>query len=114
VSLNSEDKRVDVIEGKAEDLIWEPSDLVCCNLHYEVLDRLLCAEAFFQKQWSILSGFLKRDAENIAQRLRREGVCPEIISKHEPWQTILGFNPSGQAIQSLSHVSGSFEQGMGV
>ncbi|NIQ39795.1 MAG: methyltransferase domain-containing protein [Proteobacteria bacterium] len=114
VSLNKEDGRVAVIEGNAEDLIREPGDLVCCNLHHEVLDRLLCADAFFQKRWSLLSGFLKRETENIVQRLRREGVCPEIISKQEPWQTILGFNPSVEVSQSLSHVSESREQGMGV
>jgi ribosomal protein L11 methyltransferase len=90
VALNGEERRIVVAGGKAEDFIWEDGDLICCNLYREVIDRLLSTEAFFQKRWSILSGFFESDLESILQRLRRRGVHPEIISHHGPWPTIVG------------------------
>lgn len=94
VILNGEEKCINVIKGKAEDLIRQQADLICCNLPCQVLDRLLNTEAFFQKRWSILSGFFSSQAEGVAQRLRRRGVGLEIISEQGPWRTVLGCNPT--------------------
>ncbi|NIO03646.1 MAG: methyltransferase domain-containing protein [Proteobacteria bacterium] len=98
VVRNREERRIAVIEGNAEDLIGEGGDLVCCNLHYLVLDRLLNEEAFFRKRWIILSGFFEREGKGIAQRLQRRGVGVKTIAQHESWQTILGFNPEESAV----------------
>lgn len=101
VMLNAEKNRVHVIEGKAENLVEERGELICCNLHYQVLDRLLSTEAFFKKRWCILSGFFESDGEGVAQRLRGRGVRLEIISPRGPWQTILGFNPTLPGLSSV-------------
>ncbi len=93
VRLNGEEGRIEVMGGKAEDFIRQRGNLLCCNLHDQVLDQILSTEAFFQKRWSILSGFFEREAKGIVQRLQRGGVNVEIIPCHGPWQTILGFNP---------------------
>ncbi len=98
VVRNREERHIAVIEGNAEDLIGEGCDLVCCNLHYLVLDRLLDKEAFFQKRWIILSGFLEREWKGIAQRLQRRGIGVKTIAQHGSWQTVLGFNPEESAV----------------
>jgi len=100
VGLNHEESHIDVVKGDAEDLVYEPCDLVCCNLPYQVLDRLLGTEAFFQKRWCILSGFFERDVQDVTQKLRRRGVRLEMISQRGSyglWQTILGFNQDASA-----------------
>jgi ribosomal protein L11 methyltransferase len=98
VVRNREEGRIAVIEGNAEDLIGEGGDLVCCNLHYQVLDRLLNDEAFFQKRWIIVSGFFEKDGKAIAQRLQRRGVGVKTIAQHGSWRTILGFNPEESTV----------------
>ncbi len=98
VILNGAEGLIEVREGRAEDLIQEQADLVCCNLHFQILDRLLNTDAFFQKRWSILSGFFERDGDDIAERLHRRQVQLEIISQGESWKTFLGLNPRATAV----------------
>ena len=94
VSLNGENNRIRVIRGSAEDLISEDADLVCCNLHYQVLDRLLSVESFFEKRWSVLSGFFEREQHGLVQRLLERGVHVRVIPCRGPWQTLMGLHPS--------------------
>ena len=92
VKLNREGGRIRVVRGKAEKLIEERADLLCGNLHYALLDRLLGNEAFFQKRWTILSGFFKRETEGVVPRLEARGVMADILPCDGPWQTIVGSN----------------------
>jgi ribosomal protein L11 methyltransferase len=98
VKINEEERRVEVLRGKAEDLIREPADLVCCNLYFHVLNQLLDTEEFFQKRRTILSGFFHSEEEVIIQRLRRRGVQVDLVSSDNRWQTILGFNPGAESL----------------
>ncbi len=94
VNLNGEERRIDVVRGKAEDLVAERGNLICCNLHFEVLDRLMGIEAFFQKRWTILSGFFESEGKVIIQKLRRRGIDVDVLPTQDPWQTFVGLNPS--------------------
>jgi ribosomal protein L11 methyltransferase len=96
VKINEEERRVEVLRGKAEDLIREPADLVCCNLYFHVLNHILDTEEFFQKRWTVLSGFFQSEGEVIIQRLRRRGVHVDLVSSNDQWQTILGCNSGGE------------------
>jgi ribosomal protein L11 methyltransferase len=93
VTLNGENRRIRVVEGKAEIFVSERADLICCNLPYLVFDQLLESKAFYEKQRWILSGFFEKDGERIIQRLERKGVNIQILPSPGPWQTLVGLRP---------------------
>jgi ribosomal protein L11 methyltransferase len=49
VSLNVMESKIEVVEGKAEDFINQPADLVLANLHFAVIQDLIKAPAFYDK-----------------------------------------------------------------
>jgi ribosomal protein L11 methyltransferase len=69
--FNGESQRIEVKQGKAEDFIEEEADLVCANLHLQVIESLLTQNSFFRKRWFVLSGLFAKDAEEIEIRLRQ-------------------------------------------
>jgi ribosomal protein L11 methyltransferase len=69
---NGESSRIIVRQGKAEDLIEEEADLVCANLHLQVIESLLTKEAFFKKRWYIFSGLFTKGAEEVEGRLKQK------------------------------------------
>ena len=94
VLSNGESRRIEVRFGKAEDFIEEEADLVCANIHLQVIESLLKKRAFFEKRWSILSGVFEKDAEEIGRRLISKSV--EIVERlqEKNWLTLVGFNPT--------------------
>jgi ribosomal protein L11 methyltransferase len=92
VMLNGESNRIEVKKGKAEDFIKEEADLVCANLHYQVIEGLIHQESFFAKRWILLSGLFVKDAEEIERQLNRRGI--ETLQKYQEknWLTWLGVN----------------------
>lgn len=91
VRLNRMQNTVLVVQGRAEDFIDSPSDLVIANIHYDVMKRLIQSEGFFAKKWFVLSGLLRTQAREISHRLCKHPV--EIIKKWEKdgvWHTFLG------------------------
>jgi len=68
VSSNEESQRIEVRMGKAEDFIEEEADLVCANIHLQVIESLLKKRPFS-----------RRDAEEIGRRLIRRSV--EIVRR---------------------------------
>ena len=95
VSSNGESQRIDVRMGKAEDFIEEEADLVCANIHLQVIESLLKKKAFFRKRWFILSGVFEKDAREIERRLIGKSV--EIVQRlqEKNWLTLVGFNKKG-------------------
>ena len=80
-----------IVQGKAEDFIDSPSDLVIANMHYDVTKHLIDAQGFPAKKWFILSGLLRTQARDIADRISRHPA--KIIKKWERngiWHTFLG------------------------
>jgi ribosomal protein L11 methyltransferase len=71
VRLNHLQNRVITVQGRAEDLIAYPADLVIANIHYDVMRRLVNDRGFLSKKRFILSGLLRSEAKNIADILAR-------------------------------------------
>jgi ribosomal protein L11 methyltransferase len=96
VSYNGESQRIEVRMGKAEDFIEEEADLVCANIHLQVIESLLKKKAFFKKRRFILSGIFEKDAEEIERRLIRRSV--EIVQRvqEKNWLTLVGLNRKGK------------------
>ena len=89
---DGESGRIEVRQGNAEDLIKEEVELLCANLHSQVIEALLKKEAFFRKRWLILSGLFIKDGEEIAGRLNRGPL--QIFQKIQDrkWMTLVGLN----------------------
>jgi ribosomal protein L11 methyltransferase len=71
VSLNQLEDRVITIQGRAEDAIDYPADLVIANIHYDVMRQLIEAQGFLDKKRFVLSGLLRSEAKDVADRLGR-------------------------------------------
>lgn len=93
VLSNGESQRIEVRMGKAEDFIEEEADLVCANIHLQVLESMLKKKTFSPKRWFILSGIFKKDAEGIERRLNQRST--QIVQRLQKnnWLTLVGFNP---------------------
>lgn len=91
VSLNELDGKILVINGKAEEHLSIPTDLLVANIHYDVMKELVKTEGFYKQKWFILSGLLTSEAEKILSHLESK---PVLILKQwghgEIWHTILG------------------------
>ncbi len=92
VLSNGESNRIAVKLGKAEDFIDEEANLICANIHLQVIEALLKKRAFFEKRWFILSGIFEKDVEEIERRLDQRSV--EIVHKaqEKSWVTLAGLN----------------------
>ena len=80
-----------VVQGRAEDWIDGPGDLLIANIHHEVMQRLIDADGFGAKKWFVLSGLLRDQARQTADRLAGKPV--RIVKKWEHegiWHTFLG------------------------
>jgi len=91
VTLNGLDDKILVINGKAEEHLSNPTDLLVANIHYDVMKELVKTEGFYKQKWFILSGLLTSEAEKILSHLATQ---PVLILKQwgegEIWHTILG------------------------
>jgi ribosomal protein L11 methyltransferase len=96
VLSNGESQRIEVRMGKAEDFIEEEADLICANIHFQVIESLLKKGAFFKKRWFILSGVFEKDVEEIEKRLIPKSV--EIVQRlqEKNWLTLVGFSQAGK------------------
>jgi len=91
VRLNGLQDRVLVIQGRAEDWIHCPVDLLIANIHYDVMKDLIDADGFYRKKWFILSGLLRSQAGDVTRKLSGKPV--KILKKWEQegiWHTFLG------------------------
>jgi ribosomal protein L11 methyltransferase len=96
VVSNGESRRIEVRFGKAEDFIEEQADLVCANIHLQVIESLLRKRAFFEKRWFVLSGIFEKDLEEIERRLSQKSI--EIVERlrEKNWVTLVGFRQKGK------------------
>jgi ribosomal protein L11 methyltransferase len=90
VWTNGESERIEVKKGKAEDFIEEEADLICANLHYQVMESLLSKKAFYEKSWTILSGLFVKDAEEIERRLNLKSIKTYQKFQEKNWLTLVG------------------------
>jgi ribosomal protein L11 methylase PrmA len=83
------------ISGEISDsktFIEEEADLVCANLHYQVIEGLIHQKSFFEKRWIILSGLFVKDAEKIERQLNQKGIQTFHKFQEKNWLTWLGMN----------------------
>lgn len=88
---NGLDDRVLAVQGRAEDFMESPADLLIANIHYDVMRRLMEAPGFPEKKWFILSGLLRTEARKIEDQVLRSGA--EIVRtwvNDGVWHTFLG------------------------
>jgi ribosomal protein L11 methyltransferase len=91
VRLNGLEKTVLAFQGRAEEYISMPADLLLANIHFDVMRRLVHSEGFLSKKAFILSGLLRSEARQIASDLSRLPI--EIIRRWERdniWYTYYG------------------------
>ena len=96
VLSNRESQRIEVKQGRAEDLIEEEADLICANIHLQVIESLLKKGAFFQKRWFILSGIFEKDGEEIERQLNQRSTQIVQRLQEKNWLTLVGFNNRGR------------------
>lgn len=73
VNLNGLAERILVIQGRAEDAVSRPSDLVIANIHGEVMLRLLQTAGFRETPRLILSGLMRGEAKEVRRQLSVQG-----------------------------------------
>jgi ribosomal protein L11 methyltransferase len=91
IKLNGLTQNILVAQARAENFVDLPVDLLIANIHYDVMKKLLESQGFFKKKWFILSGLLRSQAKDVADRLQRPGV--KIIKTWERdniWHTFWG------------------------
>ena len=90
VGSNGESERIEVKKGKAEDFVEEEADLICSNLHFQVMESLLSKKAFYEKRWTVLSGLFVKDAEEIEKRLNFKTIKTYQKLQEKNWLTLVG------------------------
>jgi ribosomal protein L11 methyltransferase len=91
IALNGLQDKVLAIQGRAEEHIDTPADLVVANIHYAVMAELIENAGFGRKKWFLLSGMMRREAKQIAQRLAETGAdILQSWSDDGIWFTFLG------------------------
>ncbi|UCD77981.1 MAG: 50S ribosomal protein L11 methyltransferase [Desulfobacterales bacterium] len=91
VRLNHLEDQVIIVQGRAEDMIAYPADLVIANIHYDVMQHLIAAKGFLAKRHFILSGLMRSEAKDITDKLTGQSV--ELLKQwsHDGiWHTIYG------------------------
>jgi ribosomal protein L11 methyltransferase len=92
VLSNGESQRIEARMGKAEDFVQVEANLVCANIHLQVIESLLKKRAFFKKRWFILSGVFGKDAEKIEKRFKRQSIKLVQRLEEKNWLTLVGLN----------------------
>ena len=91
VRLNQLEDRIVIVQGRAEEMIAYPADLLIANIHFDVMHNLIRCKEFLAKKRFILSGLLRSEAKHIAEALQR---YPVKVLKHWTqdgiWHTIYG------------------------
>jgi ribosomal protein L11 methyltransferase len=93
VGLNHLQPFIEVQEGRAEEHIQSPADLLLANLHFAVIQEIIKDKAFFEKKWVVLSGLLRSEYLEVKYRLGPSNF--EILKEWDSeftWFTLLGRN----------------------
>jgi ribosomal protein L11 methyltransferase len=91
VGLNRLEKQIAVVQGYAEAFIDCPADLLIANIHYDVMQKLICTKGFSTPKRFILSGLLRSEAKQV--RIELERLPAKILKSwtHEGiWHTFYG------------------------
>jgi len=90
VALNGLNEHVRVVEGRAEDVLAEQTDLAVANVHYEVIVQLMSHEEFLSKPWVIISGLMRSQARDVKAEMEKRGMTLiQEWDKDTTWYTML-------------------------
>jgi ribosomal protein L11 methyltransferase len=93
IHLNRVGDRVLPVQGRAEQLVASPADLVVANIHYDVMQWLLQHPGFWEKRHWILSGLLRSQAREVENLIDgRRGRIVKRWTHDHIWYTYLGNN----------------------
>ena len=91
IRLNRCEDRILAVQGRAEDLVDRPSNLIIANIHYDVMKHIVTADGFIHNRWFILSGLLRSQARDIEYRLTQLPVYIHQRWEHDGiWYTFMG------------------------
>jgi ribosomal protein L11 methyltransferase len=91
VRLNQLENRIVIAQGRAEEMISYPTDLLIANIHYDVMRHLIISKGFFAKKRFILSGLMRSEAKHITGSLQRSPVkLLKQWTQDGIWHTIYG------------------------
>lgn len=90
IALNGWDDRVLAFQARGETMMDQPCDLLVANIHYDIMQQLIEMPALLEKQYIILSGLLRSEAQKVITVLNRKKMiildhrCPDGV-----WNTFL-------------------------
>jgi ribosomal protein L11 methyltransferase len=79
------------VQGRAEEMISCPADLLIANIHFDVMRLLIETRGFLTKKRFVLSGLLRGESKHIAGQL--QGYPLRILKQWTNdgiWHTIYG------------------------
>ncbi len=91
VRLNRLEGRIVIAQGRAEDMIAYPTDLLIANIHYDVMKHLVNCRGFLAHKRFILSGLMRSETKHISDLLQRHPVkIIKMWTQEGIWHTIYG------------------------
>lgn len=92
VCLNQLQKRILVLQARAQDYADQAADILLANLHFQALQKIIRSGNLQNKKWLIISGLLGSQGLQIYRDLQQgpalEGLW--IWSRQEDWITLIG------------------------
>ncbi len=96
IHLNGLDDRVLPVQGRAEQLVTMPADLLIANIHYDAMKLFVSTPAFKAKRHWILSGLLRSQAREVERLLGDDGGrIVKRWTRDHIWYTYLGAHDQG-------------------
>jgi len=74
VQLNALERKILVVQGRAEEFMDVHADLLVANIHGEVMLRMMEAPGFGRKPRFILSGLMRSEAKEVRRQLSLHGI----------------------------------------
>jgi ribosomal protein L11 methyltransferase len=91
--LNGLETSILSIQGRAEEWMDCPAEILLANIHYDVLQELVQDPGFDRKPWFILSGLLRSQAKEVLAVLKHKGArLIKIWDEDGTWFTVFGRN----------------------
>lgn len=91
IRFNGMENQVLAVQGSAEALLHNNVDLLVANIHFDVMVQIINTSAFAASKRFILSGLMRSEAREIADRLRQHGArMIKTWERDSIWHTFYG------------------------
>ncbi len=86
--INDLDQQILAVQGRAEEMVNAPADLVVANIHYDIMKEIVVSDGFLKKEEAILSGLMPTEARKIETVLTDHGFrVTQNLSPDGIWHT---------------------------